>query len=892
MSSDKTDIPLLQTKLHKPPVVTDHLLRQQLLDHLNRHRQRPLTLVLAPAGYGKSTLVSYWLDTCGTPGGWISLDESDNDLRSFTAYLIAAVQRLFPGACRRTQIMINSPNLPPLKRLRSTLINELDQIESPCIIVLDDYHLIDETAVHDLMTELLKNTPQSLHLVIIGRRDPLLPISALRAKSLVTEIRTRDLCLNHLETAEFLRILLHQRIDSKIAAALREKTEGWITGLHLAAISLRRMDHPEPKLLEAHSEAHYVMEYLFDEAYARQSPVIRQYLLGCAILDRFCASLCEAVCLPETEMLSSKLTGGEYIAWLQKENLFLIPLDAENRWFRLHHLFRKLLLEQLTHRYNSEEINALHARASAWYADEGLITEAIRHALAAGDETGAAQLVVQNRLAVLDNEKWFVLEKWLSMLPDAIIRKQPELLMAQAWIHHYHYNYGFIPPILDAIGSLLHHQQAEDLLYGEIYYFKAVFCLSQGKDAESLTLLENSIERIPETQNFMRGSAELHFAIAAQMQGQKERAVHLLTDLLQNRQLGNARKVRVLYALVFVYILSGNLSVAFTLNQQLKTFAASINSTHYIARSSYFSGLIHYCRNELDLSLDHLGKGAELSGAVTTRLNVDCMAALALTYQAAHQTDKAGATLEHLAEFVRFLNNPALLNIVYSCKMHLSLMKEKASLSQGPVSKKKVLHEKTIYFFLEVPTLTHCRVLIEDGSEASLQEAENILLKLLRLCESQRNTFQMIFIMPFLALAYEKQSRRDKALTVLEEAVNMACPGGFVRPFVEAGPDLKTPLKQLAEKNVAVAYIGRILAAVAPTDRQTSSVALTLDGHLTNREYDILELLAKRLRNKEIAEKLFISAHTVNTHLKNIYRKLDAKSRIEAVARAKDLGLL
>ena len=243
MSGDKSALPLLKTKLHKPPVVTDHLHRQHLLDRLNRHRQRPLTLISAPAGYGKSMLVSCWLETCGIPGGWISLDESDNDLRAFTAYFIAAVERFFPGACRNTQIMINSPNLPQLTELSSTLLNELDRIEQPYIMVLDDYHLIKETMVHDFLTELLKHPPKSLHLVLIGRQDPPLPISTLRAKNLVTEVRTKDLCLNQLETSELLRLMLHQQIDSHTAATLREKTEGWIIGLHLADISLRHSLH-------------------------------------------------------------------------------------------------------------------------------------------------------------------------------------------------------------------------------------------------------------------------------------------------------------------------------------------------------------------------------------------------------------------------------------------------------------------------------------------------------------------------------------------------------------------------------------------------------------------------------------------------------------------------
>jgi len=837
-------------------------------------------------------LVSHWLETCGIPGAWISLGEDDNDLRAFTAYLIAAVASLFRGACRKTQIMINGPNLPQLTELVSTLLNELDQIEQPCTIVFDDYHLIRETMVHDLLTEILKYPPQSLHLVIIGRQDPPLPISTLRAKSLVTEVRTKDLCFNQIETTEFLRLTLHQPIDSHTAATLREKTEGWVTGLRLAAISLSHVDNPEPRLLESHSDAQYVMEYLFNEVYAKQSPLTRQHLLGSAILDRFCAPLCEAVCSPGAETSSREPGDWEYIAWLKEKNLFLIPLDAENRWFRFHHLFRGLLLKQLNRCYGSEEIKALHARASAWFADEGLITEAIQHALAAGDETGAAQLVVQNRQATLNAERWFILEKWLSMLPDAMIQQRPELLIAQVWIHYYHYNYGFMPSILDAAESLLGHQAEAHPLYAEIYLFRAVFYGFQGNGELGFKFVEDALERIPETQHFVRGVAETFLGLTGQMHGQKESVANILTDLLLNEPLGDARKIRVIYTLASVHIISGELSVAFALSQQLEAFAISITSTLYIAWSSYFLGLIHYCRNELDQAIDHLSKVAELNYVIIRRVSVDSMAGLALTYQAAQKTDSASAALERLIEHTHSFGDPTLINIANSCRTRLSLMKGEAPFSPGLAGMNRAMHEEAMFYLMEVPAITHCRVLLEEGSDAGLQEAEKLLQECLQFCQAQHNTFQTILLLPLLALAYEKQGRHNEALTVLEEAVNMGRPGGFIRAFIEPGPELADPLKRLAEKDIAVDYIRQILAAVSPPAHPPSSIGRSSDDLLTNREVDILELVAQRLQDKEIAEKLFISTHTVNGHLKSIYRKLDVNGRRQAVARAKDLGIL
>jgi len=331
--------PIIAGKLHRPPVDRDHVHRPRLLEQLDLHRRRPLTLVSAPAGYGKSVLISSWLESCDISSAWLSLDKNDSNLRLFISYFIAAVETLFPGTCRNTQNMLNVPDLPPMPALTSSLLNELGRIERAFILVLDDYSLIKETAVHNLLSDMLKYPPQSLHLVIIGRKDPPLPISTLRARSIVTEIRARDLCFTLAETATFLNQLLGIQVDSATAAALEKKTEGWVTGLRLAVLSMQHRGNIDPKLLEVQVDAQYVMEYLFNEVFSHQPPEVSQYLLGTAILDRFCGPLCEAVCAPGAKPFTCEIGGWEFIAWLKKENMFLIPLDAENRWFRFHHLF-------------------------------------------------------------------------------------------------------------------------------------------------------------------------------------------------------------------------------------------------------------------------------------------------------------------------------------------------------------------------------------------------------------------------------------------------------------------------------------------------------------------------------------------------------------------------
>jgi LuxR family maltose regulon positive regulatory protein len=586
--------------------------------------------------------------------------------------------------------------------------------------------------------------------------------------------------------------------------------------------------------------------------------------------------------------------------------MFLISLDAENRWFRFHHLFQKLLFNQLNRHFSSEDINALHAQASAWFAENGLIEEAIRHALAADDEIGAAQLVEQNRQAMLDNDTWYVLEKWLSMFPDTVIQRRPELLLARAWVSYFCYRYVLIPPIVDLAESLLNNQPQEQALYGELYFFKGVICFFQGNGSLSLKYLEDALARIPATNLAIRSFAELYLGMAIQMHGQNERAVHVLSDLLHHQPLNDMRKVRLMGSLICVHIISGNLTVAFNLNQQFRNISSSINSALYTAWSLYFQGLIHFYRNELDMAIPHLSQATDHAYLMLRRGGVDCLAGLAFAYQALQQADNAAATLERLFEYIHSLNDPALLDIAHCCKARLSLMKAEAPFAPGVPGINKTSDAESMAFWLEIPVITQCRVLLAEGFDAGLQEAENTLQECLRLSQAQHNTFQMIGIMALQASVLQKQGRTDEALAVLEAAVELARPGGFIRPFVESGPTVEGLLKRLAAKNIALDYIGQLLAAFREDQNgvkpgtfgaQTAGKSVfsnqPLVDPLTKREFEILDLLAQRLHNKEIAAKLFISPGTIKTHLNNIYRKLNVTGgRLQAVEKAYTLSIL
>ena len=422
MTEKSPNIDIIRTKLYRPPVTKDLVPRSHLLERLEYCRQRPLTLISAPAGYGKSTLASSWLEASDCPGAWVSLDEDENDLRLFLTYLVAAIQMLFPEAGQQIQALLNATELPPGKVLAHTLLNDLTQIEEPFILVLDDYHRIHEEAVHDLLEELLHHPPHSLHLVLITRRDPQLSLPALRAKGQVTEIRLQDLRFSTEETAVFLQRVLDMSLDDQTAEILGKKTEGWVTGLRLAALSLHHRSDGDRLLAELPEDNRYVEEYLVLEVFSQQPAAIQQYLLSTAILDRFCAPLCEAVC-PGAEPKVCELSGEEFLTRLEQTNLFVISLDSQQQWFRYHHLFRKFLNYRVQELYSPDEMATFHTLASAWFAEQGLIDEALHHALKADDIPAAARLVAHHRHDLINREQWPRLERWLDLLPDSALTR-------------------------------------------------------------------------------------------------------------------------------------------------------------------------------------------------------------------------------------------------------------------------------------------------------------------------------------------------------------------------------------------------------------------------------------------------------------------------------------
>jgi len=420
---------LRRTKFYRPAAAQDLVIRPRLIEKITQGLSRPLTLVSAPAGYGKTILVSSFLETCALPWTWLSLDEHDNDLRLFLDYLLTALDNLFAGALHHTQLLLAGPILPPTTYIADNLINELAELDRAFILVLDDVHEVRNVEFYSFLAALLGHPLPGLHLLLVTRQDPPLGLGMLRAHDQVREIRSRDLRFTAAETAAFMAHATAMQLPADTLAILNERTEGWATALRLAALTLHYSGEIDLQAAESHAANRYVMDYLLHEVISRVPPETEEFLVKTSILDTLCGPLCDAV----TDADGGAGRGESTLQMLEATNLFTVALDEQGFWYRYHHLFQGLLRSRLTRKLDAHAIGALHGRASAWYADHDLPEAALEHALAGHDLASAEQLVAQHRHHLLDTEQRPRLQRWLRAFPEGAATHSPELLLAKAW---------------------------------------------------------------------------------------------------------------------------------------------------------------------------------------------------------------------------------------------------------------------------------------------------------------------------------------------------------------------------------------------------------------------------------------------------------------------------
>ncbi|MDY6877471.1 MAG: LuxR C-terminal-related transcriptional regulator [Chloroflexota bacterium] len=950
--------PLLTTKLYVPPVRPEMVSRPCLIERLNAGLHRKLTLVSAPAGFGKTTLLSEWASqrVSESAGGravaWLSLDEGDNDPARFLAYSVAALETIEAGIGAGALSALQSPQPPPIEAVLTALINEVmavsqdDREGHPYIIVLDDYHLITAQLVHDALTFLLDHQPPNLHLVVASRMDLPLPLARLRSRGQLTELRAADLRFTPNESAAFLNQVMGLNLSDADMATLEARTEGWIAGLQMAALSMRGRDDLSGFVATLTGSHRYILDYLTEEVLDQQTESIQSFLLETSILDRLSGPLCDAVLRiskPANQRTVDTLTypladSKAVLEYLESSNLFVAPLDDERCWYRYHHLFADLLRHHLR-QTRASIIPELHRQASAWYGQNGFISKAIDHAIAAGDMGCAARLVEEHNRPTMMRGEVSTVMGWLELFPDEMIRSRPRLSIGCAWGLFLSGQMGAIEPRLrDAETALVGRTtsgsgaQVTGLL-GEVATLRSFLLRMQGDPVLSIELAQQAIEQVPEDNLFVRGV--LHTSLGGSFKdiGDVARASQSYAEAIPICQAaGNiVAAMLAIHHLVRLLVMQGQLEQAAEVCRQVLKSAGG--SGVQGARRMPASGIVCvslasvlYEWNELEAAEAYLCEGIELSKpGGYFQASVFGQIVLAQVLQALGETKDAADALQKATQSTCDIPPWWYRTELTACQVQLWLAQENLAAASrwaqesglSPSAALRASAADELGFQDELEYITLARVLITQGRAqpdgTTLYEALRLIERLFQAAESTGRMGHVIELLVLQALTLEIQGDLNRALACLEHALELAEPQGYVRIFADEGEPMARLLWQAAERGIAPGYVSRLRAAFE-TDEQRSKGAgekesapaplstgsgqalppcsPTLIEPLTSRELQVLQLLADGLTYGEIAGQICVGLNTVRTHIKNVYGKLSVHKRSQAIARARELNLL
>jgi LuxR family maltose regulon positive regulatory protein len=921
--------PLLATKVAVPLLRPGLVSRARLIEALNQHSGSRLLLLSAPAGFGKTILLTQWSAQSRARVAWVSLDAGDNDPIRFWRYLITALEMVAPGVGQETLELMQGRQSAPMESMLVSLLNRLAFLSEEMVLILDDYHLISMQEIHESLLFLVDHLPSKLHLMIASRTDPPLAVARLRVRQQVAELRASDLRFTTEEVAAFFTTGMGLHLSSDQIAALAASTEGWIAALQLAALSLQGQEDISRFLRAFTAGTHpSLAEYLAEEVLHQQPEAVQAFLLQTAILDRLCGPLCEAVLgAGKDGLLHGAPSAHMMLERLERANLFLLPLDTERRWYRYHHLFAEFLRERLR-RQSPEQLPVLHRRAAAWYEGQQILTEAIPHALAAEDFGQAAQLIFQVGETLVNSSEVRTLRQWLDALPEPVVRAHPQLCLLHAWALANTWQFEAAElwlqeaergldvlswgspteaAALFPVSPLLSEVERQAVLHslrGEIAALRAQSAAFWGDIPTSLRLAQQALEQLPPDRLFLRGLSALNLGIACWLSGDVRAATQALT---QARELGLATRnsyvaLLAICCLAQVQIVQGKRHLAFKTSQEALRLAAEQDDELLPAAPYIYVGMgqILYEWNDLEGASYYLERGIALSERWGNGdMLVYGYTVLAQVKQA--QGDQAGA-LEMLGQAERSVQGyrqlPWIVAIMVSQQVRLALIQG----NQEAINRWTQEAEQAYVATFE--DVTRARIHL---AQRQPEQALALLMPQAQLALATGRIGSFIEMLLLLALAHQQQGNTIKAMQALEEALRLAEPQGYIRLFIDEGAPMRdllalwlrqrTPRHPSAERQKLFAYVRKLLGIFAAAPQESArhaehpSPAAALSP-LSEREREILRQLAAGQSNEEIATALVLEVSTVKWHLTRIYSKLHVQNRTQAVLQAKLFHLL
>ncbi len=928
---------LLATKLHRPSTSPKRVPRPRLILQLDEGLEsgRQITLVSAPAGFGKTTCVSDWVDTLDCPVTWLSLDTADDDPGRFFAYLVAALQKVDADLGQEIEGVLRSGQLPPSEVISATLINDIlraQGVEGRFLLVLDDFHVIQDPSILQVLEKLVANPPPPLHLILLTREDPPLSLARLRANNQLTEIRARDLRFASDDAERLLNEVLGLSLSRADVAVLEAKTEGWVVGLQLAGLSVRDRANPSRFIATLSGSHRFILSYLTEEVLNRQPEEAQRFLLQTSILDKLNGDLCNAV--------TGRSDGRILLERLFNANLFLIPLDDEGQWYRYHHLFADLLRD-LQNALQKDDTGELHQRAAHWYAQAGgerigeggaFVNEAMKHALAAEDYGLAVDLLERHAMDMIMQGYAKTLNGWVQAIPPEWASASPRTHLAFAWMHLLRGAYAQAAPYLEQLeGSISGSQVSQeetDALKAEWLVMRSLLLNMEGRMRESLALATQALEIAPEQDSRVRSLAYFGQAGAYQAMEEDESVVDAYRMAIQHSRAAENLVVEMMSTsgLAKLAFEHGQLHLAFEIAEPVSARLEGSGSLPPISTVVFgMLGEVLYQWLQIDEARRHGRRALQLSvlgGYNSAMINLRVL--LSRLSQLAGDLEDAASEIQQAVDLLQVDTPEYVRQEAVAQQVRVYLARNRPASAemtlqgqgfsfQGRFSfpalspGQSIPHSMGLLYNSSLRFLLYQARAKQDpaGLRAGIELADRLITRALQ-SQTLLVALEALLLRAQMhaALGSPRASQADYA-----RALELAEPEGILGVFIELGPPVAEALADLIEQAqleaVQARYAERLLAAFSrlqppstargeqpSPDLLAESEPVALIEPLTDRELDVLCLMAEGLKYKEIAERLFISLNTVRSHVKAVYGKLHVNNRTQAVAVARQLRIM
>jgi LuxR family maltose regulon positive regulatory protein len=916
-------VAIIKTKLNLPFTRPKLVTRSRLLNLIAQGLRGPLTLVTAPAGFGKTTLVASYFKDCEMPVAWLSLDPNDNHPEQFLHYLIAALQVVDESIGKQADQLLTAQQHVPSDEILISLINDLNETGEKIVLVLDDYQYISNQDVHEKMAFLLEYCPNRFHVVITTRSDPMLPLPRLRARGQMVEIRAADLRFSESETAQFLNDIMDLNLDTASIYILEQRTEGWIAGLQMAALSMRDRKDVLGFIEGFSGTNRYILDYLLEEVLARQSPEIQNFLLVTSILEGLNAPLCDCLLTADEiyefdekdtrpQVLLPVEKSASILDYLEKANLFLIPLDDEGVWYRYHHLFADLLRAQLHKSQNADVVVTMHMRAAEWHAQNGSVLDAIRHASLASNAEMVERFIQQNYIEMVNRGEMTRMRYWIANLSRDLVYSRPWLCIYEAFSYAW---FGELDQALQLLEEAEKRFQpgvptAEDRsIQAYLAYLKSRITAMRGDVDRAIELCLAARQHTSDNNLALQLDTLITLGYEYYLIGDFTNASQYLKEVIRlGKSVGAViNTIAASCVLARLYAIQGLLHKSYDTYQSAAGLIPDESGQHLGARALLEIGIaeLYYEWNDLNAAMTHMQEGLslismwdkadDLAMAYVTQARIQMAQANLKEAQAA--IEKADQLIQDRGVFSE------ARQVVNSAKVRLWLMKQDniqavkhwvASQEESLSSAKKSAFENELVF------ISQSRVLL---AKNHLFEAVDILSHLEQDARLYVRNGRLIEILMLKALGLQRVGKLEQAWGSLTECLALAKPQGYVRIFLDEGPTMRqmiarwlsqagsNPLHEYASQLLTL-FESELYPATTMDGKLSQAGEQVLIDPLSRREKEVLELIAEGKTNQEVAEQLVVSRGTIKAHAASIYRKLDVTNRTEAVARARQLGIL